>query len=253
MKVPRIYSPTPLVVGTEVTLQGDRHHYLAHVLRLSASGQVILFNAAGEFHCCILESSRRFSRLICERKFASLPVSSLRVTLYVCLSKSRSMDLAMQKATELGVTTIRPVSAARSVVSVSAGERKLLHWRSIARGACEQCGRSDVPEITAPISFKEIVASADAVAFVLDPDSERSLPSMIRSLPESMFAVLIGPEGGLTEGEVRAAEEKGFVPVSLGPRLMRVETALTAAISVLHAFLGDFAGSKTSGVIRGVS
>lgn len=157
------------------------------------------------------------------------------------------MDLAVQKATELGAASIQPVIAARTVVLAEprgeeGWERKLAHWRGIARAACEQCGRADLPEITRPAAFDRIVAPQGAAAFVLDPDGEQSLISAARALPGSCVAALIGPEGGLTEDELRAAQEKGFTPVSLGPRLLRVETAAAASLSVLQALYGDMGG-----------
>lgn len=244
-KLPRIHCELPLVAGTELVLDGERHHYLAHVLRLAADSPLHLFNDTGEFRCRVLEIHRHFSCLLCERESESLPSSLLQVALYVSLCKSRSMDLALQKATELGVASIQPVLAARSVVSAKIWGRKLSHWRGITRSACEQCGRRDLPTVAAPVSLEEVAAPSDTLAFVLDPDSQRSLPAALRSLVGPRFAILVGPEGGLAEAEVLTVKGKGFVPVSLGPRLMRVETAAAAALSVLQAFRGDFAASGT--------
>ncbi len=241
MKIPRIYSDVALLAGKEVVLHGDRHHYLTHVLRLSAGDPVALFNDAGEFHCRIVAVERNRSILLCARRVASLPASRLQVTLHVCLAKSRSMDLAVQKATELGVAVIQPVAAARSVVSLAMGTRRLPHWRGITRSACEQCGRGDVPVVTEPLPLKDVTVPRDTVALVLDPDCRRSLTTELRASQGSRFAVLVGPEGGLIEGEVADVVRRGFTPVSLGPRLLRVETAVAVALGVLQALLGDFA------------
>ena len=247
MKIPRIYSDATLIAGEEVVLHGDRHHYLAHVLRLTVDGPVTLFNDAGEFHCRVLAVGRSRSRLLCTHKAAPLPASRLQVTLYLCLSKSRSMDPAVQKATELGVAMIQPVSAARSVVSVATGKRRLPHWQGVARSACEQCGRGDIPMIAEPLPLEAVEAPQDTAALVLDPDCRRGLASALRVSPGSRFAMLVGPEGGLTEEEVAGVARRGFVPVFLGPRLLRVETAVAVGVGVLQALLGDFAESSGGG------
>ena len=248
MKNPRIYADLPLILNEEVTLCGEQHHYLVHVLRLEVNDSVNLFNRNGEFLCRLLAIERHASYLLCEQAVASLPVSCLKMTLYVSLSKSRSMDFSMQKATELGVTAVQPVIATRSIVvprSSQSWERKLAHWRSISRSACEQCGRIDVPEIIEPVPFEKIEIPRDAVSFILSPQSNRSLYSAVGSLSTFHVATLLGPEGGLTEDEEQTAQTKGFIPVSLGPRLLRVETAVTASLSILQAFLGDLAGESS--------
>ncbi len=243
MTGPRIHCDLPLAVGREVSLRGERHHYLAHVLRLAAGSPVNLFNHDGEFSCRVASVERRLSRVLCARAVVPLPRSRLHAALYVSVAKGRSMDLAMQKAAELGAASVQPVLAARSVAAPAAWERKLPHWRGIVRSACEQCGRADVPEVAAPMLFERLEAPRDAVAFVLDPDARRGLSAAARALPGVRVAALFGPEGGLTEDEVRMAQARGFVPASLGPRLLRVETAVTAALSVLQAFAGDFAAT----------
>lgn len=247
VKAPRVYCDSPLSRGREIKLDDERRHYLAHVLRLAPGAPVILFNGRCEFASRVLSLDRREARVSCERELAPLPAPRLRVGLYLSVAKGRSMDLAVQKATELGAAWIQPVLAVRSVVAAEsrgAGrwKRKLAHWTGIARAACEQCGRADLPEITEPAAFDRIVAPQGAAAFVLDPDGERSLISAARALPGSRVAALIGPEGGLTEDELRVAREKGFTPVSLGPRLLRVETAVAASLSVLQALYGDMGG-----------
>ena len=235
----RVYCDLNLAVGKSVDLRGDRHHYLAHVLRLAPGSVFNLFNGEGEFACRVLKVERHVSVVLCERALVSMSPSRLFIKLYVAVAKSKSMDFIMQKATELGVAQVQPVVAERSI-AVAMGKRKLEHWRGIARSACEQCGRADMPEIVMPIRVGQLNAPEDMTAFVLDPDSRPVLTTALGVAPVSRVAALFGPEGGLTAAEVRAAAEKGFTPVSLGPRLMRVETAVTAAVSVLQACAGDF-------------
>ncbi len=240
MKEPRIHCDCSLAAGEWVDLCDERHHYLANVLRLAVNSPVRLFNGDAEFLCRVLSVGRHVSRIVCERAVTPLPVSRLQATLYVSLAKGRSMDLTMQKATELGVMSVQPVLAARSVRMSESWKYKLQHWRGIARSACEQCGRADLPQIGEPVLLERIEVPRGVVAFVLDPDSGHSLATAARAVPDARVAALIGPEGGLTDEEVGVARDKGFLPVSLGPRLLRVETAVTAALSVLQTFLGDF-------------
>ena len=242
MRGPRVYCDSSLSEGREIGLDDERSHYLAHVLRLAPGAPIVLFNGRREFAGRVLSLGRRTARVLCERELAPLPASRLQLSLYLSVAKGRSMDFAVQKATELGAASIQPVLAARSVAvagSRERWERKLAHWEGIARNACEQCGRAALPRIARPTVFDRIVPPQGAVAFTLDPDGGRSLVSVARRLPGACVAVLVGPEGGLTEDEVRVAREKGFTPVSLGPRLLRVETAVAAALSVLQALCGD--------------
>ena len=241
MKQPRIYCDLSLTACAEVSLRDERHHYLAHVLRLGAGDAVSLFNGNVEFAGKVTAVERHSSRVLCEREVTLLPPSRLHITLYLSLAKSRSMDPAVQKATELGAAFVRPVIAAHSIATLGSAERKLEHWRGIARSACEQCGRSDLPQIAAPVPFEEIEVPENAAGFVLDPDSDDSLIAAADALSAAHMAALIGPEGGLSEDEVRVAGMKGFKPVSIGPRLLRVETAVAATLSLLQACAGDLA------------
>jgi 16S rRNA (uracil1498-N3)-methyltransferase len=170
------------------------------------------------------------------------PESPLALSLVQGIARAERMDLSVQKATELGVTAIQPVLAARGVVRLDAGtsERKLAHWRGIAIAACEQCGRARLPAIAAPQSLPEWLARPA-------PDSRRRL-QLALDASESLAAaaagastieLLIGPEGGLDAGEREAAARAGYHPCSLGPRVLRAETAALAALAVLQATIGD--------------
>jgi 16S rRNA (uracil1498-N3)-methyltransferase len=152
------------------------------------------------------------------------------------------MDYTLQKAVELGVTEIRPIQAERSVVKL-AGERaakRIQHWQSVVISACEQCGRSIVPEVHAISGFREWLAneSQETCRIVLAPDAEQRLADLPR--PASPIVLLTGPEGGLTENELEIAQMRGFVPIRLGPRILRTETAALVAISAMQTLWGDF-------------
>ena len=172
---------------------------------------------------------------------AGLPESPLRITLVQAVSRGERMDWTLQKATELGVRTIVPVLSARSVVRLDEKQaaKKLRHWQAIVAGACEQCGRSVVPEVRAPLEFGAYLASAprESQRFVLSPTGPASLAGL--TSVGARAELLIGPEGGLDDAELERASRAGFTPVRLGPRVLRTETAGIVALTVLQALWGD--------------
>jgi 16S rRNA (uracil1498-N3)-methyltransferase len=150
------------------------------------------------------------------------------------------MDLVVQKATELGVSRLVPVITERSVVRLTdrQANHKLSHWRAIAIGACEQCGRNRLPEIAVPVALADYVKHGNgALRLLLSPASATCLTHAPR--PAGAVTVLVGPEGGLTELEQAAALAAGFMPVHLGPRVLRTETAAIAAVTLLQREWGD--------------
>jgi 16S rRNA (uracil1498-N3)-methyltransferase len=167
--------------------------------------------------------------------------SPLRITLIQGISRGERMDWTLQKATELGVIGVAPVLTARSVVRLDEKQaaKKQAHWRAIVIGACEQCGRSKVPTVATPVQLRDHFANVrkDGMRLVLSPSAPASLAG-IASLP-SKVDLLIGPEGGLDDDEISAAQKAGFMPVRLGPRVLRTETAGVVALTVLQALWGD--------------
>jgi 16S rRNA (uracil1498-N3)-methyltransferase len=151
------------------------------------------------------------------------------------------MDLVLQKATELGVASIQPVVTARSIVRLSSERqgRRGTHWQNIVIAACEQCGRSKIPQVAAPVTLRDHLANArkEGLRLVLSPSAPGSLAGLA-SLPNKV-ELLIGPEGGLDDDELLAAQKAGFMPVRLGPRVLRTETAAVVALTVLQALWGD--------------
>jgi 16S rRNA (uracil1498-N3)-methyltransferase len=173
---------------------------------------------------------------------AQVPTESpLKITLVQGISRGERMDWTLQKATELGVAAIAPVLTARSVVRLDSkqAEKKQQHWHGIVVGACEQCGRARIPTVATPMTLRDYFATVrkDGMRLVLSPTAPASLAG-IASLP-SKVELLIGPEGGLDDDELVAAEKAGFMPVRLGPRVLRTETAAVVALTVLQALWGD--------------
>jgi 16S rRNA (uracil1498-N3)-methyltransferase len=173
--------------------------------------------------------------------------SSLAITLLQGIARGERMDFIVQKATELGATKIVPFLAERSVVKLDPRQRlrKREHWQAIAISACEQCGRNRVPVIGEPAPLTDSLAgaigelAADAPRVLLAADGETSLAA-VAARGGSAFVLLIGPEGGLADNERQLAQANGFSAASIGPRVMRTETAGLAALAVLQTVAGDF-------------
>jgi 16S rRNA (uracil1498-N3)-methyltransferase len=166
--------------------------------------------------------------------------SPVDITLALGISAGERMDYSLQKATELGVTSIQPLATERSVVKL-AGERadkRLQHWQHVVIAACEQCGRNRVPTVAPVQKLFAYLADVDRSRrlLMLSPDANAPLK---RAMPATGVILLIGAEGGLAPAEYQAAQASGFEPVSLGPRILRTETAPVAALAVLQALWGD--------------
>jgi 16S rRNA (uracil1498-N3)-methyltransferase len=239
----RLYVPDPLASDTDVSLDEERSHYAGRVLRLRVGDQVVLFNGTGcEFVATISEVSRSAVKLRVSTCREPIVESPLKISLVQGVSRGERMDIVVQKATELGVFRITPVVTAHSVVRLDddKSEKRAAHWTKVARSACEQCGRTIVPLVDAPQSFNSWIAGllpGDSRRVVLHPGRGTALAGL-RHLPERV-ELLIGPEGGFRDAEVDQATAAGFTRCSLGPRILRTETAAIAAIAILQNLYGD--------------
>lgn len=237
----RFHVPVPLVAGTELTLPEDVAHHLVRVLRSEPGTRFALFNGeGGAWEAELVEAGKKSA---VARLLAHSPVdrqSPLHTHLGQVMSKGDRMDYAIQKATELGVSEITPLTSERCELRLRGEERadkKLEHWRRVAMAACEQCGRNRLPLIHEPLSLAEWQAQVRAdLKLVLAPAVAGALPGD----KVGSVALLVGPEGGLSDAEIRASEAAGFRPWQLGPRVLRTETAPVAALAVLQARFGDF-------------
>ena len=236
---PRFWIDTPLSPGADVELPEAAVRHVA-ALRLREGDAVVLFDGTGGEHdASLLRIVRgRCTARISERRDVERE-SPLAITLALGISAGDRMDYALQKATELGVTRILPLSTERSVVRLAPGraERRLAHWRGVAVAACEQCGRNRLPRIEPVTELDALLAEPrEDLKLMLAPEGAARLATMSRS--EAIF-VLVGPEGGLCARERQAALSAGFVAVQFGPRTLRTETAPVAAIAALQALWGD--------------
>jgi 16S rRNA (uracil1498-N3)-methyltransferase len=241
MRLNRVHAEVPVGGRVQLELTGTAANHIARVLRLRAGDALILFDDAGGEYAATVDALLRHTVRVTIGDF--LPVdreSPLHVTLAQGISRGERMDIVVQKATELGVKRIVPVAAERTVVRLNAAQaaNRLRHWRAIAIAACEQCGRNKLPEITPPMTLQEFLVSGhpEGLRLVLSPSGglkARHLP------PSSAATLLIGPEGGLSDAEHAAALAAQFQGLSLGPRILRTETAALAALAVIQQQLGD--------------
>jgi len=214
-------------------------------LKLRAGDPVVLFNGDGTDYAAELLSNRRDQVTL--RVTARLPAiaeSPLAITLVQAVSKGDRMDLSLQKATELGVSAVQPLFSERTEVRLT--DERLLrrseHWQRVLGSACKQCGRARLPELREAMDLDEWLASDDEAArIVLEPNAGEALAAHV--LQGSAVALVVGPEGGFSEREVRCMQLAGVRALSLGPRILRTETAGPAAIAILQALYGDLGGA----------
>jgi 16S rRNA (uracil1498-N3)-methyltransferase len=242
MRLTRIHCDGPLKTAAEVRLPATGAYHVARVLRLREGAPLSVFDGAGiEFRAEILRVDGDAVTVRLGEQAAATGESPLKITLVQGVSRSERMDWTLQKATELGVTAIAPVLTARSVVRLDEhqAQRKQAHWHGIVISACEQSGRARVPAVSAPVSLRDYCANVrkEGLRLVLSPSAPGSLAGL-NSMPNKV-ELLIGPEGGLDDDELEIARKAGFVPVRLGPRVLRTETAAVVALSVLQALWGD--------------
>ena len=237
--VPRFHLDAPLRAGGVCTLSEDAAHHAVHVLRLREGDEVTLFNGrGGEFAARIASMQRlRISVDLLQHR-AIERESPLRITLVQGVSAGERMDSTVRKAVELGVAEVQPVLAARSVARPKGdrAENRRSHWQKIVISACEQCGRNRVPEVRALVSLDDY-RPGSGTKILLSPASQRPLSKLTGA--ESQIILAAGPEAGFTEEEEARLVETGFVPASLGPRILRTETAAVAALAALNALRGD--------------
>lgn len=241
----RLFIPAPIQTGRAVELDAEQAHYLRRVLRMRAGDELTIFDGSGdEFPAAISELRRDRAVLDARRPRHRDAESPLRIRLVQGVSRGERMDFVVQKATELGVWEIQPVLTRRSIVRLSlerAGKRAE-HWRRIAINACEQCGRNRVPAVTAPATLAEFLAGGTdaALRIALSPTASNGLDAAADP-GGGVVELLVGPEGGLAEDEIADAGGAGFVSYSMGPRILRSETAGMTAIALLQARWGDLA------------
>ncbi len=241
MRITRIHVGAELAVGAEIALDKPQCHYLKHVLRLKSGAAMFLFNGreALDYHATLVLEGKQAKAMI----DAAIPLNTeteLDCEVIQGMGRSDHMDWMIQKTTELGVSKISIFNSERtqSPLKTAQLEKKLEHWRSVIISACEQCGRTILPGLSFHTNLGQAIAVSNGeLKLLLDFDGT-ALASSLQP-PQQAVSLLLGPEGGLNQPEIELAKSAGFVPVKLGPRVLRTETAATAALAIVQLTLGD--------------
>ena len=237
----RLYVDAALEAGAVIACDKDQSNYLANVLRLEAGAEILLFNGQhGEWRATLTEASKRHCTLTVDAQVRAQETGPDIHYLFAPLKRTR-LDYMVQKAAELGVSTLRPVITRRTI----AERVNLERMRANAVEAAEQCGILHVPSVVEPERFERLISAWDSNRRLIfcDEAADCSSPlAVLGKLTPGPFAVLIGPEGGFDPDERDMLLSKPFtVPLSLGPRIMRADTAAVAALALVNAVLGDWA------------
>lgn len=240
MRISRLYLQN--AKPGELKLDEERSNYIRNVLRLKKGAMLTVFDGKGyEFQATLSEIQRDSLILSLNQGLERGIESPLKTHLAIGISRGERMDLAIQKAVELGVAEITPLFTERCVVHLD-GQRlnqRMNHWQKIIQSACEQCGRNHLPEFHQAIDIHAWIASAQGLKLFLHPHNGKTLKEL--SAPKEKISLLSGPEGGFSEREREQAIEKGFIPLRLGARILRTETAALAALAAVQTLWGDLA------------
>ena len=245
MKV-RLFCESALALGKAITLPATPAHHARDVLRLVAGDDVTLLNGrGGEYTARLTLVSRKAVEvevLAYDARDAESPF-----TLHVAqsLATGDKMDWIVEKSVELGAAHFTPVAAARSVLRLSPERavRRVAHWQAIARAACEQCGRNRLAQITPVAALDTYLAEAKpalGLKLMLSPVADVKFRNIPAPAHGTAIHLLVGPEAGLSDAEELRARAAGFAGITLGPRVMRTETAALAALAAIHGRWGDF-------------
>ncbi|MGU9978206.1 MAG: 16S rRNA (uracil(1498)-N(3))-methyltransferase [Candidatus Oxydemutatoraceae bacterium WSBS_2016_MAG_OTU14] len=239
MRLSRIYLDQSLALGETVSVTDSKHHYITHVLRLSAGDKIYLFNGSEQFAGSITKTHRQSLDVLCEEACSTEPAPTVTIDLYLAIARSASMDFAIQKATELGIRDIQLLRTEHSQsLSKSALPVREKHWQKVAISAAEQCGRTTVPSLKSALPLKEVRLSNTAYAFV--PTATKSFVQSLSESPQASLSLMIGPEGDFSQADLEHIQNLGIEPVQIGTRILRVETAVITAMSIVHTVCGDF-------------
>lgn len=239
--MPRVFWNQPLRTGIELVLTKTISHHLLNVLRLKLGEQLILFNGqGGEFTGRLVNIKNKLAIIILESYSNVTTESTLKINLAQAIVSSEKMDFIIQKAVELGVSKITPLFTEHSNIKISQERlnKKIQHWHNIIISSCEQSGRNHIPELSLPQNISTWLSSPlCGNKFILSPQFSEKISADIKV---SEINVVIGPEGGLSKNEIKLAQQHNFIPIKLGPRIMRTETASIAALSFFETLFGDF-------------
>ncbi len=241
----RLYFPGAIADHGECHVVAGQAHHVIHVLRLQVGAALTLFDGRGGEYVALIKRLDKsgLTLSVAERREVNRE-SPLGVVLAQGISSGERMDYTVQKCVELGITAIQPLTTQRSLVRLTSerADKRVGHWQSVAAAACEQCGRNVVPGILPVQPLMKWLGAAQSsrenARYLLSPHANTRLRELAR--PQGTLALLVGPEGGWNPDETSAAVGAGFIPLTLGPRVLRTETAAVAALAALQAVWGDF-------------
>ena len=244
MRLSRIFVQQPLNEGARLLIDSDTSHYLRNVLRLKAGAVVALFN--GDDYCdypSLLSYQGKQAIAHVQSQVSATTESELPTEIVQGLSRSDRMDWMIQKTTELGVKRISIFNALHSQIPLKPRQtdKRLTHWQAVAIKACEQSGRHRPPQINFYHGLAELLdepVNRD-VRFLLDFEGEGLQSFSVKRNALQLISLLVGPEGGLAESEIKQARDSGFESVRLGPRVLRTETAAITALAIVQSMWGD--------------
>jgi len=241
MRLTRLYVEAPLAPGADIALPEAAAGHLVRVLRLGVGDQCVLFNGDGHDYSATVSSvSKREARVRVGAATEVRRESELRIVLLQGIARGEKMDLILQKATELGVSEVRPLESQRSEVRLDEARalKRLAHWRNVVASACGQCGRAGVPDVSPPAPLSAVLGGLPdgGTRLILDPMGDCALPTLEI---DGMVVLAVGPEGGWSPLDRDQLMAAGFRGLRLGPRILRTETAGLAAIAALQALHGD--------------
>lgn len=240
MRIPRIYTEQTLASGSNIALEEGPSHHIGKVLRMQAGRELLLFNGSGgEYQATITLAGKKSVEVEVGEFCDANRQSPLSIELAIGLSKGDRFELVLQKATELGVTKITPLFTKRSEIKLNPErlEKKFASWKQIIIAACEQCQLNIIPELAQPIKLEAWLKNCDSdLKLVLHHRSEGNIADL--AVPKNL-SLLIGPEGGLSQEEIALAQDSDFSALTLGPRVLRTETAPIAALTLAQYLWGD--------------
>jgi len=239
---PRIYQPIPLATQETILLDENGSRHIGKVLRMLPGDTLRIFNGqGGEYHAVIAKVDKKRVSVTLNEFASDDKCSPLKIHLAQVMSRGDRMDYAIQKAVELGVNTITPLTSARCEVKLNPQrlEKRLQQWQQQVISACEQCGLNIVPEIKPCVSLSDFCSNAEEdKKIMLHPGETHAKNYLAQPSPENV-CVIVGPEGGLNDIEINIAREHGFECLALGPRIFRTETAPVAMLTLLQHYWGD--------------
>ena len=243
MRIPRFYQEIDVVIGQSQSLSALNHRHAIQVLRLKINDVLVLFDGkGGEYLAKINVANKRDSTVLLESFNDVNRESCLNSSLVLSTIKSDKMDFAIQKAVELGVTTIQPMISNRSVIKIKADrlQKKMLHWQAIIIGACEQSGRTQIPNLEEPKSLEACLVKhqTDFCIGMLPTSTEKFSDLSLVNIKQNVI-LFIGPEGGFTDDEETLMQQHQINTVNFGSRILRAETAVIAGLTACQQQWGD--------------